>query len=91
MENFKETHDSFPRDIDHIDKIIAHHQCFRIFWWTSDARALEKGVNPTNVDIVNRWKAIEAALGNRPSQPMRQHYAQVELLMGPFLRYTFAM
>ena len=58
---------------------------------TSDTRALEVAVRKDDVDIVNRWKTIEATQGSRPSRPMRQHYAQLELLLGPFLRYTLAM
>ena len=43
------------------------------------------------MDIVNRWKAVETAAGRVPGWSIRQHYTQLELLLGPFLHYTFAM
>jgi hypothetical protein len=48
-------------------------------------------VAAADIDVVNRWKSVERADGNRPQRPMRQHYAELELLLGPFLRYTLAM
>jgi hypothetical protein len=44
-----------------------------------------------DIDVVNRWKSVEKAKGTRPSRPMRQHYAQLSLLIEPFLCYTKAM
>jgi hypothetical protein len=31
-------------------------------------------VRQTDIDVVNRWKSLEAADGNRPNRPMQQHY-----------------
>ncbi len=66
-------------------------QVYRTLRRTSDTRALEKKVSQSDIGVVNRWKALERADGNRPHRPMRQHYAELELLLGPFLRYTLAM
>ena len=71
--------------------IRERYQCFRSFRRASDTRALETKVDKDDVDIVNRWQTVEEAQGKRPSRPMRQHYAQFELLLGPFLRYTSMM
>ena len=81
----------FPADMDNEEKLRDSYQCFRTFRRTSDTRALEKKVSDSDMDIVNRWKAVETAAGRVPGRSMRQHYAQLELLLGPFLRYTFAM
>ena len=54
---------------------------------TSDTRAIEMDLKATDIDIVNKWRQA----GKRSSQPMKQYYAQLELLMGPFKRYTQAM
>jgi hypothetical protein len=53
--------------------------------------AIKKKVGRTDIDVVNRWKSVKSADGNRQSHPMRQHYAELELLAGPFLWYTWAM
>ncbi len=68
-----------------------HVQVYRTLGRTSDIRALVMKVGRNDIDVVNRWKALEQADGNRPHPPMRQHYAKLELLIGPFLRYTLAM
>jgi hypothetical protein len=67
-------------------------QVYKTLRHTSDTRAINKKVLKSDINIVNRWKSVERADGNRPHRPMRQHYAELEeLLFGPFLRYTWAM
>ena len=48
-------------------------------------------LNKDDVDIVNRWKSVEAAKGKRPKLAMKQHYADVQVILKPFLSYTKAM
>jgi hypothetical protein len=67
------------------------YQVFRSLRRASDTRALEKNISKTDIEVVNRWHSVEQAKGNRPSRPMHQHYAQAELLVAPFVRYTTAM
>jgi len=57
----------------------------------SNTRALNENASVNDIDIINRWKSIEASKGKRPSRPMRQHYVEVGKLLQPFLRYTQAM
>ena len=78
-------------DMDTEEKLRDSYQCFRTFRRTSDTRSLEKKVSESDMDIVNRWKDVETAAGRIPGRSMRQHYDQLELLLGPFLRYTFIM
>jgi len=81
----------FPIQIDKEEKIYTNYQCFRSFRRTSDTRAIEEGVSTTDINIVNRWKTVEDAKGKKPSRSMHLHYAQLELLVAPFLRYTSKM
>jgi len=81
----------FPIQVDKEEKIYTSYQCFRTFRRTSDTRAIEEGVSTTDINIVNRWKATEDAKGKKPSHSMHLHYAQLELLVEPFLRYTSKM
>lgn len=81
----------FPVFIDSPDKIPTHYQCFRSFRRSSDTKAVEEGISITDINVVNRWKTIEDAKGKKPSHPMHLHYAQLEFLIDPFLRYTSSM
>ncbi len=48
-------------------------------------------VSKDDIDVVNRWAGVEKAQGRRPGREMRHYYADITLLMKPFLRYTRAM
>ena len=52
---------------------------------------MNQKVAMNDIDVINRWKTVEAAKGKRPSRPMRQHYAEVGDLVNPFVRYSCAM
>ena len=47
-------------------------------------------VDGTDIDIVNWWEGVEAGPGRRPNCPMKHHYADIVLLVKPFLRYAHA-
>jgi hypothetical protein len=82
----------FPPSISDKEVLRTRVQVYRTLCRTSDTRALEQKVGQSDIDVVNRWKAVERADGNIPHCPIRQHYAELELLLGPsFLRYTWAM
>ena len=91
LEIFEEQKSLFPSNITTKAQIIDRYQCFRSFRRASDTRALEMRVHKDDVDIVNRWRTVEEARGKRPNRPMRHHYAQFDLLLGPFMRYTLQM
>jgi hypothetical protein len=78
----------FPYTRTSKEEIEQNYHAFRSFRRSSDTRALNQGVKRDDIDIVNRWHQVERAAGNRPSFDMRHHYAQYELLIQPFLRYT---
>ena len=81
----------FPADFVSETDIPSNYQCFRTFRRSAATRAIEKKIAKTDVEIVNRWRAVETAAGKRPYLPMHIHFAQVEELLGPFLRFTNAM
>ena len=88
---FDENRDLFPGNILNRDQIKDRYQCFRSFRRGSDTRALEKKIDGKDIDVVNRWRTIEQARGQRPSMQMQQHYAQLDQILAPFLRYTLEM
>jgi hypothetical protein len=90
-ELFDSHRELFPPSISSKEILRQRVQVYRTLRRTSDTRAIEKKVRQSDIDVVNRWKSLERADGNRPNRPMRQHYAELELLIGPFLRYTWAM
>jgi hypothetical protein len=90
-ELFDTRRELFPASIPDKEMLRQRVQIYRTLRQTSDTRALEQKVGQSDIDVVNRWKALERADGDRPHRPMRQHYAELELLIGPFLRYTRAM
>ena len=100
-ECFKDNASLFPSDIrsalsesDEVREILgSHYACYRTFRRTSDTRAMNKKreLDTDDVDIVNRWRTVELSKGRRPQRAMRHHYADVQLLLDPFLRYTSAM
>lgn len=98
---FEEDKSLFPSDIitkieeadDIREGLSETYACFRTFRRTSDTRALNKKNELQNedIDIVNRWRSVEAARGKGPNLPMKHHYADIQILLEPFLRYTKAM
>jgi hypothetical protein len=83
--------DLFPPSIVTKEDIPSSYHAFRTFCRSSATRALNQGVSRDDIDLVNRWHQVEKADGNRPSFDMRHHYAQYELLVETFLRYTSTM
>ena len=81
----------FPQEITSVEDIRERFSVFRSFRRASNTRAINQNVNMNDIDVINRWKSVEAAQGKKPSRPMRQHYAEVGALLDPFLRYTKAM
>ena len=90
-EIFEFNQNLFSGDIKTLEDVRKFYQCFRLFRRGSDTRALEQKVSPADIDIVNRWRKVEAGSGRRPGFNMQQHYAQFDLLLKPFLRYTLVM
>jgi hypothetical protein len=92
LEDLFDTHrELFPASILDKETLRKRVQVYRTLRRTSDTQALEQKVSQSDINVINRWKALERADGNRPHCPMRQHYAELELLIGPFLLHTWNM
>jgi hypothetical protein len=92
LEVFFDSHrELFPASVTDKEMLRKRVQVYRTLRRTSDTRAINKRIGQADIDVVNRWNSLESADGNRPHRPMRQHYAELELLIGPFLRYTWGM
>jgi hypothetical protein len=92
LEEFFDSHrELFPPSIPDKETLRQRVQVYCTLQRTSDTRALNQKVSALDIDVVNHWKAVNHADGNMPHCPMRQHYAELELLLGPFLRYTWAI
>jgi hypothetical protein len=72
-ELFDSHRELFAPSISAKDILRQRVQVYRTLQRTSDTRALNQKVSPSDIDVVNRWKAVERADGNRPHRPMRQH------------------
>jgi hypothetical protein len=77
----------FPPDMER-DEITSSFQVFRTLRKTSDSRAIDEGVDRTDIDTVNRWRRVEGSGGRRPAMEMIMHYADLRVILKPFLRYT---
>lgn len=88
---FETAREMFPPNVESLEDVQKNYQAFRSFRRTSDTRAIEKGVSHDDIDVVNRWQKTERSGGSRPDAVMRQRYAQFDLLLAPFLRYTEKM
>ena len=76
----------FPPNICTSEDVRKNYAAFRTLRRTSDTRALEKGVNSNDIDIVNRWQSVESKKRRGgPQAVMRHRYAQFEELREPFL------
>ncbi len=93
LEELFDTHrELFPASVPDKEMLRQRVQAYHTLWRTLDTRALEKKVGPSNINVVNPWKALERVDGKWPPLPMRKYYAKLELLViGPFLHYTWAM
>jgi hypothetical protein len=81
----------FPSHIGSHGDIIAKFHVYHSFRRASDSRAFSKEVALADIRVVNRWQKVEKAKGQRLSYDMTQHYAQIDLLIDCFLRYSKAM
>ena len=81
------------QDLELRDILGQNFSCFRTFRRTSHSRALNKRdkMRKKDIDVVNRWKTVENSKGRKPKMAMKHHYADVQVLLDPFLRYTAAM
>jgi hypothetical protein len=82
----------FPKHISSFGDIREAYHVFRSFRRGSDSRAISQNVSELDINSINRWAQKESAKGRKiPHKKLSQYYAQQDLLLNCFLRYTFAM
>jgi hypothetical protein len=81
----------FMADITSRADIEDKYNVFRSFRRGSDARAIAIQVCPNDIDEINRWTKKEGAGTSRPTHKMQHHYADVNILLPTFIRYTKVM
>jgi hypothetical protein len=72
-------------------EVAKEYGTFRSFRRGSDSVAKNQGLLPDVIDDNNRWRKFERAGASQPSLPMRDHYADVRLLLNQLLRYLAAL
>ena len=87
---YTDQRDLFPKKVTSVSDLRGMYQVFRLLRRSSDSHALNNKVAPTDIDIVNRWEGVESARGQRLGRAMKYHYADVVLMLKPFLRYSRA-
>ena len=66
-------------------------KCYRTFRRSSDTRAINQKVSDVDIDVIHRWSTVEQSKGKKTGLTMKHHYAELNLLLSPFLRYTESM
>jgi len=56
---------------------------------TSEARS--RGVQDSDVNLINRWRTFDNSQGRRPRLSMADHYSDIRLLIPALLRYSAAV
>ena len=91
-DSFLEEPDLFPKAItcciEDIRLLIQIHRTMRR---TSASQATRAGVRASDIDIINRWTTKEQSRGQDPSEYLRVHYAEQELLNDCRCRYQRAL
>lgn len=63
----------------------------RSFRRGSNTHAKNQGVNPKDIDLMNRWRNVENAKGRKARLDMSDHYADILQLVPALLRYSKAL
>ena len=91
VELFERLRDLFPDAISSVEELRLRSDLFCSFRPGSDTRARDQGISERDIVVVNRWFKHEQAGSQKPALSMSQMYADLEMLIKPFLRYTGAM
>ena len=81
----------FPPSISSVEDVEDFYRCFRTFRRTSATRAMERKVDETTINLVNKWDLSDTSKRKKVASDMKHYYAQFELLLSPFLDYTREM
>ena len=91
MEIFVGNRSLFPPTVNTYEDVIDSYRVNRSLRRTANTRALEEKVANADIDLVSKWEQKGPVQRKMYSQPMKHHYAQFDLILKPFLRYTHEM
>ena len=91
VEIFERDKSLFPPTITAYEDVVESYRVNRSLRRTANTRALEEKVTGTDIDLVSKWEQKGSSQRLINSQPMKHHYAQFDLILKPFLRYTYQM
>jgi len=80
-----------PNVLDPSVDIMEEFGMSRSFRRGSDSRAIDQEIGITTINLNNRWRKVEAAKGKAASFQMFEHYADITLLLGAFLKFSSSM
>ena len=63
----------------------------RSFRRGSDSRAIEMGLDVLTIELINRWRSTEKSKGKAATLRMVHRYADVRLIVGRYLGYSWSM
>ena len=90
MEIYETKKSLYPPSIGSVEEIEENYHCGRSLRRTSNTRAIEERMSNSDIDIVNKWE-LRGVQKKVAGQQMKHHYAQFDILLKPYLRYTQAM
>ena len=80
-----------PPTVTSTEEVIDNYQVNRTLRLTTNTRALEEKVGEEDINLVSKWEQRGVGKKKLTAQPMKHHYAQFDLLLQPFMRYTYQM
>ena len=90
-EIFEMDSDIFPPTVTSLEEVIENCRVNRSLHRTANTRALEEKVVGEDINLVSKWEQKGGTEKELYAQPMKHHYVQFDLLLKPFMRYTYQM
>ena len=85
------TQEERPDLISKDSSVSEDYGIFRSFRRGATSEATNRGVEPEVIEANNRWRKVEKAKGKKVSLEMREHYADVRLILNELLKFSTAL
>jgi hypothetical protein len=91
VEEVRRVQTSHPNLIDSSVDVAEHFSIFRSIRKGSTARVMDMQVDPTTIDLHNRWRIIESRRGSKATKSMKDYYSDLRLVINSRLAYSRAL
>jgi len=91
LERFQQIQGRKPEIIPPDVAVLEEYGLSRSFRRGATSEAKARGTQPDDVDLANRWHTFKGAKGKRPRLAMRDHYADIHLLIPALIRFSVNM